>query len=183
MNLPNSSRLFIGGYENKRQKDPTTSVEDMKFDWITQKLYWTTGKTGRVYSTDFDTKHIVNIAAGDWTYALALEPCKGYIFWSDSGYKPTGGLYDPRIERANMGGGNRTRIVTMDVSLPVSLTIDYTEARLYWADINKLTVERCDFFGNYRETIVAGQRIKSLDIYGEWLYYVDPTARKLSRFC
>lgn len=58
---------------------------------------------------------------------IAIDFEYGYLFFSDWGTTP-------RIERADMNGEKRSRIVTSDLGWPNGLSVDKVEKKLYWTD-------------------------------------------------
>ena len=58
---------------------------------------------------------------------IAIDFEYGYLFFSDWGTTP-------RIERADMNGERRSRIVTSDLGWPNGLSVDKVEKKLYWTD-------------------------------------------------
>ncbi|XP_035827354.1 low-density lipoprotein receptor-related protein 2 [Aplysia californica] len=152
-----------------------TSVEGIAFDWVGKKLYWADLFRNRIYSINVNLTNKVVIAMVQSPRALALDPCKGYIYWSDWGRTP-------KIERATMAGNQRQAIVSTDLGWPNGLTIDFEEEKIYWADAQKDRIERAGLDGNYREVIVETTvHPFSLTVFGFYIYWTDWTLRGIYR--
>ena len=65
------------------------------------------------------------------------------MYWTDWGETP-------KIEKAGMDGSEETRsvIVKDNIYWPNGLTIDYTEARIYWADGKEHHIHRSEVVYN-----------------------------------
>ncbi|RUS81822.1 hypothetical protein EGW08_010414, partial [Elysia chlorotica] len=152
-----------------------TSVEGIAFDWVGKKLYWADLFMNRIYSINVNLTNKVVIAIVQSPRALAIDPCKGFIYWSDWGHTP-------KIERATMAGNQRQAIVYTDLGWPNGLTVDFEEERIYWADAQKDRIERSGLDGNYREVIVETTvHPFSLVVFGHHIYWTDWTLRGIYR--
>ena len=76
---------------------------------------------------------------------MALYPMKGYMFWTDWGFR------NPKIERALLDGSDRmelvNRTVLRDIGWPNGLAIDYTSSLVYWTDAKIRLIYRMDLDG------------------------------------
>ena len=70
------------------------------------------------------------------------------MYWSDWGVVP-------KIERSNLGGTDRTVLLSSGLRRPLGLTIDYDQERLYWVDDDTDTVEMSDLDGGHRDSFSA----------------------------
>ncbi|CAG5126006.1 unnamed protein product, partial [Candidula unifasciata] len=152
-----------------------SSVEGIAFDWVGKKLYWADLARNRICSINVNLTNKVVIAVVQSPRALAIDPCKGYIYWSDWGRVP-------KIERATMAGNQRQAIVSTDLGWPNGLTVDYDDEKIYWADAQRGRIERANLDGNYREVIVRSTvHPFSLTVFGFYIYWTDWTLRGIYR--
>ncbi|KAK3083345.1 hypothetical protein FSP39_020255 [Pinctada imbricata] len=153
----------------------STTAEGVVLDWIAKKIYWADVYNNQIYSMNINLTSKVVLASVNSPRALAIHPCRGYLFWTDWGH-------DPRIERTTMAGNRRTTIVGSDLGWPNGLSIDYDEDMIYWADALKDRIERVNLNGQYREVIVQSTvHPYSMTVFGHYVYWTDWTLHGVYR--
>lgn len=66
-----------------------------------------------------------------------------------------------KVERCDMDGMNRTRIVESKIEQPTALALDLINKYLYWVDSYLDYVEVVDYHGRNRHTIIRGRQVSS----------------------
>lgn len=64
-----------------------------------------------------------------------------------------------KVERCNMDGTNRTRIVDDRTEQPTALALDLVRKLVYWADVYLDYIEVVDYDGRNRHTVIQGQLV------------------------
>lgn len=81
-------------------------------------------------------------------YAIAIDydPVDGYVYWSDEDAHA--------IRRARQDGSGQMDIVTLEVSHPDGIAIDWHARNLYWTDTGTDRIEVCRLDGSSRKAII-----------------------------
>ncbi|XP_038218676.1 low-density lipoprotein receptor-related protein 1-like [Zerene cesonia] len=111
-----------------------STAEGLAVDWIAGNLYWVESSLHQIEVARADGQYRRTLIAGDIDSprAIALDPRKGFLFWSDWEQSA------PRIERATLAGRARQRVVRVDAlaagAWPNGIALDHRAERLYWID-------------------------------------------------
>uniref|UniRef100_A0A8C4T9C2 Low-density lipoprotein receptor-related protein 2 n=1 Tax=Erpetoichthys calabaricus TaxID=27687 RepID=A0A8C4T9C2_ERPCA len=151
------------------------SPDGIAYDWINKRIYYSDYINQTISSMAIDGTQRTIIARVPRPRAIMLDPCRGYMYWTDWGTSA-------KIERATLGGNFRTEIVNTSLVWPNGLTLDIEEERLYWADANLQKIERCSLTGSNREVIVSTAIYPfAMTIYDEHIYWTDWSRRSIYR--
>ncbi|XP_062604090.1 low-density lipoprotein receptor-related protein 4-like [Saccostrea cucullata] len=122
------------------------------FDHLSNNLYWCDGflnwiamKSLNVNNTNTTYKVIIDKHL-EQPEGLALDPEDGLLFFSEN--SPS-----VRIEKASLDGENRSVIVYRSLLRIMSLSTDTENNLLYWADLDRETVEVCNYDGSNRKVL------------------------------
>lgn len=118
-------------------------------DWIYNHLYWTDDVYQHIQVSNLDgsmRRTLIDYGI-ERPRALALDPNRGIMFFSDWGSVP-------RIERCGLDGRDRQIIVVTDITWPNGLVIDHKDDRLYWTDGAKYQIKSSTFEGKDVKTII-----------------------------
>lgn len=89
---------------------------------------------------------------------LLLFFCNSKVFFTDYGSTP-------RVERCDMDGQNRTKLVDSKIIFPHGITLDLVNRMVYWADAYLDYIEVVDYEGKNRHTIIQGLLVR----FDRWL--------------
>ena len=96
------------------------------------------------------------------------------MYWTDWGKYP-------KIERADLDGGNRVVLVNRSIVWPNGLCIDYTERRIYWVDakLDKIVVMHLD--GRHQRILLQNKlpHVFGFSMLGDRLFWTDWQSRSL----
>ncbi|KAL0160479.1 hypothetical protein M9458_044204, partial [Cirrhinus mrigala] len=76
-----------------------------------------------------------------------------------------------KVERCNMDGTNRTRIVEYKTEQPTTVTLDLVRKLVYWADAYLDFIEVVDYNGKNRQTIIQGNSVRRAQF---WVLLLEP---------
>uniref|UniRef100_A0A4W3J269 Low-density lipoprotein receptor-related protein n=1 Tax=Callorhinchus milii TaxID=7868 RepID=A0A4W3J269_CALMI len=152
------------------------SPDGLACDWLGKKLYWTDSETNRIEVANLDGtfRKVLFWQDLDQPRAIALDPERGYMYWTDWGEIP-------RIERAGMDASSRSVTVNSNIYWPNGLTIDIEEQKLYWADAKLSFIHRSNLDGSFRQKVVEGTLTHpfALTLFEETLYWTDWQTRSI----
>ncbi|ELU15227.1 hypothetical protein CAPTEDRAFT_187212 [Capitella teleta] len=139
--------------------DLTSNITATAVDWLAGNVYFTDAANQVIgvatWNAHQQNMHRILFSFDlNGPHGIAVDPHKGYLFWSDVGPMP-------RIERSSLTGTDRMILVSSDLQHPLGMVTDIAESRVYW---NYL------FISNEKKLQIQvfnksnGVRIKLLDI-------------------
>lgn len=109
----------------------------------------------------------------DKPMSIAVDPVAGFLFWTDRGRTP-------KIERARLDGTDRQLLVNESVFFTTGLTLDLAKRHVYWCDSRLDTIERVDYDGANRVTLLDKAHLENpqgLSLFGDTLYWIDASLK------
>lgn len=64
-----------------------------------------------------------------------------------------------KVERCNMDGTNRSRLVDYKIEQPTAVALDVIKKLVYWADAYLDYIDVVDYHGKNRHTIIHGTQV------------------------
>ncbi|XP_051792178.1 low-density lipoprotein receptor-related protein 2 [Erpetoichthys calabaricus] len=145
------------------------------YDWIHRRLYVSDYNNQSILSMSLEGKNRTYIAHVPSPRAIIVDPCKGYMYWTDWSSHA-------KIERATLGGNFRVPIINSSLVWPSGLTLDYEDGLLYWADTYLKTIERSSLTGANRQVIVGKAFYPfAMTVYQQHIFWTDWDTRSIYR--
>ncbi|XP_077129136.1 low-density lipoprotein receptor-related protein 1B isoform X2 [Ranitomeya variabilis] len=139
------------------------NVEQMAVDWLTGNFYFVDHGSDNIFTCNRNGTVCITLIDLDLhnAKAIALDPIAGKLFFTDYGNVA-------KVERCDLDGRNRTRIVVSKIEQPIAITLDLVSRLIYWADIYLDTIEVADYEGRNRHVVLHGQEVSQ--VYGLSLF-------------
>ncbi|KAJ8003649.1 hypothetical protein DPEC_G00150520 [Dallia pectoralis] len=175
-----STMTKLKGFSQMRRVKTTESLDNVKHfavDWLARNIYFVDGVSGRIFVCNERDDMCVTIVDLDLQNpgGIALDPLLGKMFFTNN--EGSG-----KLERCNMDGTNRTRIVERRIVKPTAVALDLIRKLVYWVDSALHYIEVVDYNGANRHTVVhdiSVAHLHGLSVFEDNLFATrsEPTKR------
>ncbi|XP_002138212.3 prolow-density lipoprotein receptor-related protein 1 isoform X1 [Drosophila pseudoobscura] len=148
---------------------PKQSFLELHLDWIAGNWYLLNKDHGLVFfctNTMLFCRLILKQVIDP--ESLALDPTKGYMFYTDR---------TPSLSRSLLDGSNRTALVSTHIYHPNTVTLDLANEHVYWVDVYEDVIERVDYEGQRRWTLkkfpdspVLLRSLQAIEVFENTIY-------------
>lgn len=151
----------------------------LSLDYLANNLYWVDSqkRTLEVYSVGQKKRAIIqNFTGTDEPTAIALAPSIGEMFIVMKSFDHY------HIDRLSMKGAQSIHVIETGLSMvgPISLAIDETNKRIFWADADAKRIESSNFNGSLRSIFIQSVlKPRSMAIINRELYWTSFKSWKL----
>ncbi|XP_068625234.1 prolow-density lipoprotein receptor-related protein 1 [Battus philenor] len=154
-----------------------STAEGLAVDWVAGNLYWVESSLHQIEVARADGMYRRTLIAEDMESprAIAVDPRKGYLFWSDWEAEA------PRIERASLAGRRRASVVRVDAlsdgAWPNGIALDHLAERLYWIDARSDSIHTTTYDGTEHREVLRGHPALShpfaITVFESHVYWTD----------
>lgn len=148
--------------------------DGISYDWVSNTIYWADKQFRQIRALSITTNMTYSVVSTQEPRSVVVHPCKGYLFWSDTGRQPM-------IARVTLSGSSYKPLVTTDIRWPNGLAIDFDDDKIYWADAYYNRIEKSNLDGNYRQELSIAVQPFSLTIHGHYIYWSDWSTQSIYR--
>ncbi|KAK6034741.1 Low-density lipoprotein receptor repeat class B, partial [Cooperia oncophora] len=158
------------------------SVRVFRIDYLARNIYWIDANLNRLYVTKLGTTHTrVIVARGVLKlHTMALDLKNRHIYFSN------GRGEQSHIDRCDLDGSNRTRVVTLaPYAWPNGIAVDADNYHLYWTEGN-YSVVRTAFLNGTEQVVIGPASLKlpqpyAISTLGQELFCNSLAGRALMR--
>lgn len=151
---------------------------DLSIDWAARNLYWIDSQTKRIEMSAIDgaARRVLFWNDIDNLTSLLVDPYSNFVYFAHNSYSKTKPIrLVSALERSEPDGTNR-RVLTQNKEGTIhSLTIDYKNSLLYWADSDSGLIQYSDLDGkNVRNLPLDDIDYPiGLAMYGDSIYWIE----------
>lgn len=143
-------------------------VSQLAYEWVGQNWYMLDPLQEQIFACNQTFTSCISIVDVGLTKpkSMSLDSNKGYLFFSEVGLTAMIGRYE-------LNGSNRVILVQKKINFPKSISLDLANQYVYWFDPYLDTLERVDYNGNNRRTMLKNfgdSPIVHFDVFERKLY-------------
>ncbi|XP_011894048.1 PREDICTED: low-density lipoprotein receptor-related protein 1B [Cercocebus atys] len=155
------------------------NVQQMAIDWLTRNLYFVDHVSDRIFVCNYNGSVCITLIDLELhnPKAIAVDPIAGKLFFTDYGNVA-------KVERCDMDGMNRTRIIDSKTEQPAALALDLVNKLVYWVDLYLDYVGVVDYQGKNRHAIIQGRQVRHLygiTVFEDYLYATNSDTYNIIR--